>query len=271
MLKPEQINSFAQTQVALRQFWQDQMQLERNQHPKRLLRFGAKAYSQNDEDGIIQEIFRRIGTGDRTFVEFGVGAGLECNSLLLLMNGWSGGWMEARPDNTARIAKSHASFLRSEQLRLIQTVVTPETVDRRVNDLVPNGELSLLSIDVDFHDYWIWEGARAARPRVVVIEYNATWPPPLSITVPNDPAVEWRGSNYFGASLTALADLGRRKGYLLVGCCFAGVNAFFVREDLCGDHFFAPGDAYEHYEPARYFMGMLASGHPPGIGPVKQV
>ena len=34
----------------------------RNMEEKRLLRFGFKAYSQNDEDGIIAEIFNRIGT-----------------------------------------------------------------------------------------------------------------------------------------------------------------------------------------------------------------
>ena len=34
----------------------------RNMEEKRLLRFGFKVYSQGDEDGIIAEIFRRIGT-----------------------------------------------------------------------------------------------------------------------------------------------------------------------------------------------------------------
>ena len=36
---------------------------------------------------MIQEIFRRIGTTNRTFVEFGVGDGLENNSLFLLKQG----------------------------------------------------------------------------------------------------------------------------------------------------------------------------------------
>jgi len=60
-----------------------QMQLHRLYESPRidedgcLLRFGFKACSQNDEDGIIQEIFSRIGTTNRYFVEFGVGNGLE--------------------------------------------------------------------------------------------------------------------------------------------------------------------------------------------------
>jgi len=36
---------------------------------------------------------------------------------------------------------------------------------------------------------------------------------------------------YHGASLRALDDLARRKGYVLAGCDSRGSNAFFVRED----------------------------------------
>ncbi|MDR0579328.1 MAG: hypothetical protein LBG21_01855 [Campylobacteraceae bacterium] len=48
--------------------------------PIYLERFGYKVYSQNDEDGIISEIFHRIGTANRVFVEFGVENGLENNT-----------------------------------------------------------------------------------------------------------------------------------------------------------------------------------------------
>ena len=51
---------------------------------KRLLKYGFKAYSQCDEDGIIQEIFQRIGVTNKTFLEIGVGDGLENNTLFLL-------------------------------------------------------------------------------------------------------------------------------------------------------------------------------------------
>ena len=44
----------------------------RYEDKRRLLPSGFKVYSQNDEDGIIQEIFSRIGCESRIFVEFGV-------------------------------------------------------------------------------------------------------------------------------------------------------------------------------------------------------
>ena len=44
---------------------------------------GRRIYSQNDEDGIIQEIFNFIGTTDKIYVEFGASDGKECNTRFL--------------------------------------------------------------------------------------------------------------------------------------------------------------------------------------------
>jgi hypothetical protein len=49
-----------------------------------------------------------------------------------------------------------------------------------------------------------------------------------------NPNYIWDRSNYFGASLRSLTELGRKKGYSLVGTDSRGVNAFFVRDDFVG-------------------------------------
>jgi len=49
---------------------------------------GRKIYSQGDEDGVIAEIFRRVGTTSKTFIEFGAEGGSENNTRLLLEQGW---------------------------------------------------------------------------------------------------------------------------------------------------------------------------------------
>src|SRR5262245_56964465 len=67
--------------------------------PKHLARHESQVYSQNGEDGIIQEIFRRIGTESRLFIEIGTGDGLECNTTFLLAQGWRGIWVEAFKQN----------------------------------------------------------------------------------------------------------------------------------------------------------------------------
>lgn len=234
---------------------------------RRLVRYGCKVFSETDEDGLIAEIFCRIDVTDRTFVEIGVGTGMECNTVWLLMQGWSGLWIEADGRACREIASTHSLWLETRSLQLVETFVTIDNIDAVIGKTY-RGEIDLLSIDIDFNDYWIWQAIEAVHPRVVVIEYNASWPPPAALTVPYAPAAKWNGTNYFGASLAALATLGTRKGYELVGCNLTGVNAFFVRRDLVGDRFLYPGSVEQHYEPPRYFLAPMHAGHPPGVGPL---
>jgi hypothetical protein len=251
-------------------YWEQTMATPRYADPKRLLRHGAKAYSQNDEDGILAEIFRRIGITDRTFVEIGAGDGPENNTLALLVQGWRGLWVESDTAKAARARTSLAAYVASDQLRVENLMVTRENVDALLRNNAPAVQLDLLSIDVDGNDYHLWQAVQSISPRVVVMEYNASWFPPMSLAVAYQERFEWKTNTYYGASLKALELLAERKGYHLVGCCFAGVNAFFVRADLCGTHFFEPYTAENHYEPPRYWM-LRTAGHPPGIGPLERV
>lgn len=66
---------------------------ERLKDEKCLERYGYKVYSQNDEDGILHEIFQRIGIEYHIFVEFGVDKGIESNCHSLLLQGWHGIWI----------------------------------------------------------------------------------------------------------------------------------------------------------------------------------
>src|SRR5712691_2173787 len=64
------------------------------ENPKRLERYGFKALAQFDADGILHEIFRRVGEEHRSFVEFGTGDGIENNTAYLLCQDWRGLWIE---------------------------------------------------------------------------------------------------------------------------------------------------------------------------------
>lgn len=246
------------------------MATPRYSDPKRLLRYGAKAYSQNDEDGILAEIFRRIGASGRTFIEIGSGAGLENNTLTLLLQGWRGLWIDSDDAIVRRARANFATYIASGQLRVEHAFITRDNVDDLLRKSSIGTEPDLLSIDLDGNDYHVWQAVQSISPRVVVVEYNASWFPPLSLAVTYQERFEWKENTYFGASLKALEVLAERKGYHLVGCCFAGVNAFFVRADLCGAHFCEPYTAENHYEPARYWM-LRTTGHPAGIGPVERI
>lgn len=122
-------------------------------------------------------------------------------------------------------------------------------------------DLDLLSIDIDQNTYHVWRAIRSLRPRVVVVEYNASIPPWLDWASEYRPDRTWDGTMNMGAGLKAFERLGRQKGYSLIGCDSVGVNAYFVRDELADPAKFCdPFTAENHYEPPRYAWG-ARGGH----------
>ncbi len=236
--------------------------------PKRLERHGFKGYSQQDEDGIIAEIFRRIGTTNRRFVECGVGTGLENNTLYLLCQGWSGVWIDASAQSCASIREKFAQPIASKQLTLIEDFIRTDNINSLIERSGIGAEVDLLSLDIDGNDYYVFEGLQALRPRAAVIEYNARFHPPVQLVQPYEAHRLWDGTDYGGASLAALAALAVHRGYRLVGTNLTGVNAFFVRDDLVQDLFCDNNDPAHLFNPARYrLIPGFDAGHRPNFGP----
>jgi len=240
-------------------------------NPKKLNRYEFKVFSQAGEDGIISEIFNRIGTTNKFFVEFGVGNGLENNSAYLLVKGWQGYWIEGSERFCKSIRQSFKDLIANQQLTLKNTFITAANIEDLFREGNVPTELDLLSIDIDGNDYWVWQAITNYRPRVVIVEYNAIYPPESSWVMQYNPSHQWKYKSHVGSSLKALEKLGHQQGYKLVGCSFSGVNAFFVREDLLADHFCSPFSAENHYEPARYFLCYQKAGHPRAFGEFKTI
>jgi hypothetical protein len=190
-------------------------------------RFGY--LSQNEEDGLLLALFKRIGTTDRRFVEIGCGMNGGNSGFLAQECGWRGLMVDAK---TASIDKVTVRF-KGHPVQTVKQRVTREGVNVLLEKFGFTGEIDLLSIDIDGMDYWVWEAVTACSPRVVAVEYNWLFGAERAVTIPYSSefdlgAIGNRG--YRGASLAALAHLGRSKGYRLVAT--ERVNAFFVRNDL---------------------------------------
>jgi hypothetical protein len=223
---------------------------------KRLNRFAYQGYSQNGEDGIIAEIFKRIGTTNCYFVEFGAGGdGLENNTAYLLLKKWRGCWIEGNPESVDNIRKRYKTLIKKGRLLIKRAFITAENIERLFREVRVPEELDLLSIDVDGNDYWVWKAINHFRPRVVVIEYNGLFRPDVRWVMKYNSKHVWNGvTGFFGASLKSLEILGKKKGYSLVGCNFQGSNAFFVRDDLVKNKFLSPFTAENHFEPSRLHL-----------------
>lgn len=234
----------------------------RYRDPQRLLVHGAQFWSQNYEDGMIAEIFHRVGVTSKTFLEIGVGDGSENNTTALLLAGWKGWWIEGSKASYASIrARLDEMPTIASRLKIRQAFVRSEDIGRLLAELEVPCEVDLFSLDIDLNTYHIWAALDSFRPRVVVVEYNAGIPPSQVWIHPYKPNETWDGTQAFGASLKAYEMLGRKLGYSLVGCDVVGINAFFVRNDLVSNHFASPFTAENHYEPPRYRL-LRRLGHP---------
>lgn len=185
--------------------------------------------SQNEEDGLLLALFKRIGVTDRRCVEIGCGLNGGNSGFLVQECGWHGLMVDASRAKISAIKTRFAGHaVNTETCR-----VTRENVNGLLERHGFTGEIDLLSLDIDGNDFWVWEAIAACTPRVVALEYNWLFGPATSVTVPYDPgfSVGHAGPRSFrGASLAALVHLSRRKGYRLVAS--ERVNAVFLRNDI---------------------------------------
>lgn len=197
-----------------------------------------KVFSQWGEDGIIQYLINRVAIESERFVEFGVENYLESNTRFLLTNNnWKGLVLDGSQSHIASIRRDTIYW--KHDLTARQKFVTRENINDTLASCGFEGDIGLLSIDIDGNDYWIWDRLDVIEPQIVVCEYNSVFGAEAAITVPYDAEfvrTEAHFSNlYFGASLAALCQLAERKGYSFVGSNSVGTNAFFVRKDLANN------------------------------------
>jgi hypothetical protein len=209
--------------------------------------FERRVLSQNGEDGIIAELFARI-PHHRYFVEIGVEDGSQCNTAVLARHyGWRGLMIEADPAMFERLKASYEAF----PVRCTHLLVDRDNVAPVLRQSGVPHQFDLLSIDIDGNDYYVWEALAQFSPSVVVIEYNASFGRHASKVIAYNPKHSWSRNQYYGASLKALATLGERLGYALLGTDRRGINAFFVRRDLLRACGFPEKTAEETWRPNR--------------------
>lgn len=212
-----------------------------------------KVYSKHGGDGILAHIFSKIGTTNTTFVEVGVEDGTECNTTNLSFNfGWNGLLIDANEAwiKSARIFYKNKLGSMFSNIKMIAGFVTAENVNQLITDGGVMGEIDLLSMDIDSNDFWVWNSIAVVDPRVVVMEYNAAFGH-RSLTIKYDPRFHFQkvfkeNPLYFGASLSALTRLAKKKGYILVACDTHGHDAFFVKREVAAGKFIelSPEEAF---------------------------
>jgi hypothetical protein len=225
-------NILAKIQESLGRIENRQLQ---SKNSKNLQDYEFRVFSQWGEDGIIQYLLRSIEIPRKIFIEFGVQNYTESNTrFLLLNNNWVGLIIDASTENISYIKKDPIYW--QYNLKAVQAFVTKDNINSIFSENGVEGEIGILSIDIDGNDYWIWQAIDTVKPAIVIIEYNFRFGKEIAVTIPYDenfvrPKAHY-SMIYYGVSLKALYLLAKKKGYVFVGCNSAGNNAFFVRKDL---------------------------------------
>lgn len=177
---------------------------------------------------ILDNLLQRIGYTNKVCVEFGAYDGVkDITPKLIKVDGFRGIFIEANENRYELIRQNTAEL----PVTVLKSFITTENINQLFNIAGVPKSFDFLSIDIDGMDYWIWKSLENYRPRILFIEYNAVHLPPKLAVQPYNPNNVWNKTRWFGASLQSLVNLGKTKGYELVGCCDRGSIAIFVTKE----------------------------------------
>jgi hypothetical protein len=236
--------------------------------PKSPMLAGGKVFSQVDEDGIIQDICRKLKIANGNFIELGCGKGTENNSHNLLLLGWSGIWIDGSSANIGHILQHVPAD--TKRLLVQQLFITADNIEAEAANWKRRFEnkIDLLSIDIDGNDALILgKILTEIQPKILVVEYNGKFPPPIRVAVKYNPTHQWQGDDYYGASLQVFVDL--LTDYQLVSCNVSGANAFFVKKSLAKA--FAKYSVEDQFMPARNHLVQKQVGGPASLSFLKNI
>jgi len=185
--------------------------------------FARNVTSQYGEDGMIAKILELIGIKNRWCVEFGAWDGEYLSNTWDLINNhsWSAVLVEGDKSRATKLAETHLSQV--DKIFVKHGLVGWEGKDSLDSILTATPipcDFDLLSIDIDGNDWHVWDSLKNYRPRLVVIEFNPSASAQVYFVQDRDQSINQ------GASLLALIELGKSKGYELVACNY--VNGMFV-------------------------------------------
>ncbi len=193
--------------------------------PQPLASFARDVTSQNGEDGLIEEIFRRIGTTNQWCLEVGAWDGKHFSNTYSLWHdqGWAALLIECSPALFQELTRHTTDFPKVYPRHRRVAITGKDSLEAIVRESDAPADMDFMSIDVDGNDYYLLDSLRHCRPRVVIIEFNPTIPPEVELVQEPDSRAR------FGASAGALASLAHTKGYGLAAC--TATNCLFVRRE----------------------------------------
>lgn len=190
------------------------------------LQFRNNVFSQNGEDGILQEVLNRLKLNgqENWCVEFGAWDGKHMSNTFHLINNhqWNGVYIEGNAQFFEELKKTALAFPKIIPiLRMVSySLDSNNSLDMILSETILPQDFEILSIDIDSYDLAIWANMKNYKPKIVIIEINSHIHPGI---------LEWHHAQGRGNSFSATLGVGISKGYSLL--CHTG-NMIFVRNDF---------------------------------------
>ena len=208
--------------------------------------FEYKITSQNNEDGIIEFIFKQI-PNNKYFVEIGFSF-YEFNTLNLIKDKWDGKLIDVDVDEAIALKKNLDYFFPSNKIEVINNKVTKKNIQDLVYKNAPNNEIDFFSLDIDSNDYWVLKEINLEQIKVICCEYNHWLGNNEKITINYDENFIFKDNGVWGASLLAMTDLLKIKNFSLIAVESSGTNAFFVNNKF--------SDKFEILSPEKSYRSV---------------
>lgn len=194
-----------------------------------------KVFSQDTEDGILQYLLKSLNINTVKFVEIGTQDYSESNTRYIYETMRCEGLII---DPYPNLEKEINKILRvwKNKLKIHNDFVNSENINEILKQNSFNKDLDLFSIDIDGIDYWVLEKINPKISKIFVIEYNPYFGSNLEISAPNlekfDRFKYHPSGLCWGASLKAIINLMKKKGYTFIGSNRLNCNSFFILNEL---------------------------------------
>jgi len=202
-------------------------------------RYCKNVYSQNGEDGILEQLLKELNITAGTFCEFGASDGVQSsNTYNLIQKGFTGVAIEIDQKRYERCIQNYSAY---PDIKVYHGAVLYNHAGYNLDTWLKKADLpydfDILSIDIDCDDYYVWENMRNFSPKIVILETNSyrdpvydELPRKISQEYTIDPLKQWCPAMVgIGCSFISAVKLGLDKGYIPVS--YTG-NITFVRKDL---------------------------------------
>lgn len=226
----------ATTQISQRQLFLQYQNWHRENKLPQLKDTGYRVFSQFEEDGKILFILSIVGMKNKSFIEIGSDDGINSNCANLAFNfNYHGLFIDGNKKALKRGENFYKKYPHPYMFppKFIEAKITAENINSIIKNNGYEGEVDVLSIDIDGNDYWIWKALDVVSANVVIIETHVEFGFE-NIVVPYDANYFYPGKHpvYHGASPIAMVNLAKSKGYRLVGANDLGFNFIFVKNGL---------------------------------------